>query len=161
MPSGADWCTLCYADLRSGQAPAATAPVAPAAPPPAPPTPPAAPAPAAVAPAAVAPTAPAPAAVATLAPPEPAPAAAAPEQPAAGTWPCSVCAAAVPIQRDTCGECGAGFLAGDPKTASIHLPVVGNLASANVGVRYTVGLIAGGVLALIFLLLLFLLGKVF
>jgi hypothetical protein len=65
----------------------------------------------------------------------------------------------VPIERDACTECGAGFLAGGDHAVTLHVPVVGNLASANAGVRLTAGLIAAGLLGLIFLIVMFVLGK--
>lgn len=74
-------------------------------------------------------------------------------------WPCLRCGANVSIALDACPECGAGFLSGTGEAASLQVPGVGDLARANPGMRLAVGLVAAGVLCLLFLVVLFVLGK--
>jgi RNA polymerase subunit RPABC4/transcription elongation factor Spt4 len=133
---GADWCTLCFADLRVPE-PVAAAPAA-ALLTPARPSVPHAPAPGA-----------------TVGP-DVGPAAA---EPAAPTWPCTACGAAVPFALDACPECGAGFLTGGDAGLHLAVPGVGDLATANTGMRVAVGLAAGAVLCVAFMLVLLVLGK--
>jgi hypothetical protein len=151
LPQNAQWCSLCYFDLR--------APVAPPEPPPPPVPPPPVqpplvqqqpavpvqqqPTPFTAAPMLQVTGAPLPAAAPTVEQP------AAPTNPQAmaePTWPCPKCGNSVLMSLDHCTVCGAGFLA-DAADSSIKVPVfgdVGKLTSgrkAMLGVLVTVALI--------------------
>jgi hypothetical protein len=49
------------------------------------------------------------------------------EEPEEAKWPCLTCGEQVPISLDACQSCGAGFLAGSSSQPSARLPVVGDL----------------------------------
>jgi len=151
----AGWCTLCFADLRPAAEPA-VAVAATASPPVAP----------VVASAAAAvpqrPTATDPTPLLE----SPALDATATRPPAGGAgaeqpehWPCLSCGADVPLALDACPDCGAAFLAGSDEPLSLKVPVVGDLARANPGLRFVVGLGAAAVLCGVFLLVMLVLGK--
>jgi hypothetical protein len=130
---GDPWCTLCYTDLR------------PPAPPPDPePEPEQQPG---------LPTAPA---YPPLAGPDPltAPLEVVPGAVSGPTWPCTRCGAINPMARDTCAACGLSFLSGvrelDPPL--LELPVVGDIAKLNRGMR--LALAAGVVMVVVMLTLL-------
>ena len=78
---------------------------------------------------------------------------------AATGWPCLSCGARVALELDSCPECGKPFLAGGDAPVSLHVPIVGDLAQANPGTRFIVGLAAGGVLCAVFIVVLLILGK--
>jgi hypothetical protein len=146
VPADADWCSLCYASLRVQPAPAPAprhaAPVyAPSAP---------------SAPSAYDPLFSPIATLSDLAAPEAEPAAAA--APREATWPCRLCAAAVPIEFAACGVCGASFLGtGD---VELRLPLVGSVKDLT-GTRKLWIMIGGSVgIIAAFLLVAFLIGLV-
>lgn len=128
----AAWCSLCFADFREAAAPL-SAPVAHGAP--------------------MAPVAPDPltAPLASLATPVlDAPAADPPVMTATAVaapgWPCSRCAAVVPLTEAACDNCGAGFLAESAGALSLRLPLVGDLAHASMAAK--VGVMGAGAIAL-------------
>lgn len=159
LPARAQWCTLCFADLRP---PAAATPEPPAAAPaPAPPVDDAAAggaAPsveAAAAPAAVfrrLPPAPVPGSVALA----PDPILDAPLERPAPTWPCVQCGTVVPLDDELCPNCGARFLGGSD-TPAIALPMVGDVTRMSTGVKYAFAGVAAvavfGVLVLLMVVL--------
>src|SRR5262249_32441632 len=72
--------------------------------------------------------------------------------PAEAQWPCMACGEQVPLSLDTCPACGAGFLAGATTTASTRLPVVGDIGRMSRTQRLLVGCgIAVGVMILLVL----------
>ena len=121
----AQWCTLCYADLRVPETVPAAVP---------------APAPVASAPAAPA--------LAEL-PPDPILDAPVFQAPAVARtelkgWPCLGCGAMVPIEDDACFQCGRPFLPSD-EIPSLALPGVGDLKRMDRGPRLLLALAAAGV----------------
>jgi hypothetical protein len=54
-------------------------------------------------------------------------------------WPCLTCGEQVPISLDACHACGAGFLAGATTQPSVHLPVVGDLGRMSRNQRLALG----------------------
>jgi len=153
---GAQWCTLCYADLRPASPQPAREPQ---------------PAPSPHSTTAVtssdifdpltAPLAllergaeePAPAQTSTA---DPAPANPAPKQ--AG-WPCATCGATVPLDEPTCTSCGAGFLEG---TLPVD-PLLGRLSKGAASSQAKVLIMVGGSLGLLALILgaMYVLGAIF
>jgi len=143
--SGAQWCTLCYADLR--------------------PPPPAPPPPAAVAPVAAAASSDtldpltAPLALLERGADEPA----SPDSPAADRkeagWPCASCGTTVPLAEPNCTSCGAGFLAGTLPTDA----VLDRLSRGAASSQTKALIMVGGSLGLLALLLaaMYLLGAIF
>jgi hypothetical protein len=136
----AQWCSLCFADLRPPapvrqpvSVPAAAAAAHSQS---APPTP-------APVPAVPLPTSPV---AAVAAPPVVAPAKAA-------VWPCPRCSAPVAIALDACPECGAGFLAGASAHANTRLPLVGDVGKMSSAQRVFVGFALTFVLMAAFVLL--------
>ncbi len=81
-----------------------------------------------------------------------------PASPPAATWPCRQCQAAVPIDLDACAVCGARFL-GDGDV-DLKLPIVGS--TRNMTASFKVWLMIGGSVAImaIFLVVAFLVGLV-
>lgn len=155
VPPEAQWCSLCFADLR---VPAAVLePV----------TVPAAPAPAPVA--AVAPVAtPASAEVLTAGLPTPAapvdPGVAQPQGATVAkeaTWPCPRCNASVAISQDVCPECGAGFLSNVAQVTNTKLPIVGDVGRMSQGQRLMIGAGISVVLMVIFVMILEIGGHLF
>lgn len=156
VPDQAQWCSLCFADLR---APAArpepvSVPAAPLA---------AAAMPAVHPPAASAIPAVAPPAVAAGLPVQ-APGAephAAPQPaaviPAEATWPCPRCQAPVAMSLDACPDCGSSFLAGLSARTNTKLPLLGDVQRFSQGQRLVMGV---GV-AFAFMLFFFLVVEVF
>jgi hypothetical protein len=67
-------------------------------------------------------------------------------------WPCPKCGEQVPISLDSCESCGAGFLAGATTRPSTRLPIVGDVGRFTTGQRW----LAAGVAALAFTVLLLL-----
>jgi hypothetical protein len=143
-PESAQWCTLCFADLR-----------------PAPPPPPVRAVPAAApsgsAPATAQPTITGPAAVALddpLTGPLPGVVGASRVDPlaAVATWPCIRCGEPVPISLDACPSCGAGFLSGSVADLSLRIPGVGDVSRMSRGQR--AGLAAALALGLMLVLVL-------
>ncbi len=161
MTSEAQWCSLCYADLRE-PAPVRERAVAPVAP-----TPDEAHVPMAMAARNGSPL-PGPAGsehaglldrpelAESESEPEPESAADAEESadgPAEAKWPCLTCGEQVPLSLDSCPACGAGFLAGATTAASTRLPVVGDIGRMSRTQRLMVGFgIAVGVMILLILL---------
>ena len=158
----AQWCGLCFADLRPAptpQASASPAPVIDAVPSPRPAT-----RQATVAPhtgtAGIEETAPG----TDVAAPEAAIAAgsrpSAPAATARPTWPCSGCGASVDVDLDECAVCGTGFLGAlRSPSIGIELPVVGNLGRFSDRSRVVLGAAAGLAIALIMVILTALLGR--
>jgi hypothetical protein len=149
LPSGAAWCTLCFAALN----PAPAEPVP-------------SPAPEAVYATAGAPAplplpphpildAPAPVAAVPAAPAAPAPAAAKPN------WPCPSCGEHVSFEEMACTRCQTPFLGGVKPDVSLKLPVVGDIVGMSPGAKF--GFRAGGaaVLATVLVLLFLVLGHIF
>lgn len=131
VPNAAQWCSLCFADLR---------PPAPVREPVSVPAPPVADT------TIVAPPVSVPASAAALPLPTLPPAAAVPSSakhaaPALpeATWPCPRCSAPVPLSLDACEACGAGFLAGATTAMAMRLPVVGDVGKMSRGQRMLVG----------------------
>lgn len=56
------------------------------------------------------------------------------------TWPCPRCAADVAISLDACDTCGAGFLAGAAGQVSTRLPLVGDMTKMSSAQRLGVGI---------------------
>lgn len=157
LAPAAQWCGLCFADLRPAPSPpesaaAPPAPVIDALPSPRQATPQAA---------AVAPTEPGvgeavvtdptvaagggPSAAGTIARP---------------TWPCSGCGASVDVDLDACSICGTGFLGAlRGSSGGIDLPVVGNLGRFSDRSRVVLGAGVGIALALIMVILTALAGR--
>ena len=164
MTSEAQWCSLCYADLRE---------------------------PAPVRERAVAPVAPAPdeahVAMAMAArngsplpgstgsdhtglldlpeSPEPEPAADVQREDGADAageakWPCLTCGEHVPLSLDSCPACGAGFLAGATTATSTRLPVVGDIGRMSSTQRLLVGFGIAVVVMILLILLATLFGHV-
>lgn len=121
VPEQAQWCSLCYADLRP-PAPAREPVGVPAGPP--------------MAADAGDPAAPAAAAqpVRTPQPPRQEP-----------RWPCPRCGASVLMSLEACPDCGAAFLAGATDAATTRLPLVGDVQRMSHGQR----LLVGGAIALV------------
>jgi hypothetical protein len=150
LAAAAQWCGLCYADLRPAPAPSATAT------PPAPPARDAVPSPRPAAVAAPAATDPSTSdAIAPIAV-QPAPAGGT----ARPTWPCASCGASVDVDLDACSACGTPFL-GALRSAStgIELPVVGNLGRFSDRSRIVLGAAAGILIAFVLMVLTALLGR--
>jgi ribosomal protein L40E len=131
---GADWCSLCYHDLRPAPAAVTVPQPSPAYGESDPLTVPlldlllpavSAPAPLAEAPAV----------------PEPA------QQPAGNSWPCLRCGARNALDADTCQECFSPFLGGASAGPSLRIPVVGDVWKMSRGARMTLAF--GVVLALL------------
>jgi hypothetical protein len=61
------------------------------------------------------------------------------EVPEEAKWPCLTCGEQVPISLDACHACGAGFLAGSTTQPSVHLPVVGDLGRMSRNQRLALG----------------------
>ncbi len=135
---GAPWCTACFAVLTSA-APGAGSPPAVRVPPPAPLLPFPLPVPLPV--------------------PPPVPPPAAREDAAAG-WPCSSCSARNDLDRDTCGTCGAGFLASAVERPSLPLPGGHDLLQLGAGRRVLLAVGAAGGLAALMVLVSVVLGAV-
>lgn len=151
LADGAQWCTLCFADLR------------PPAPAPEPePEPVAVPVPEPVAVGAAAASAP----LIPLQPLPPHPILDAPmfdapildgpvSKPADVTladrgWPCHQCGRSVALDLTECDACGSPFLGGSTVDISLRVPGVGDLASLSSGRR--IGFMAGAALALMLVL---------
>ena len=154
LAPAAEWCSLCYADLRPAPAPSATADLQPA------PGSEALPAPRA---AAGMPTGTATDVPTAGAPPvKPSAAAASPLVTgiARPTWPCAGCGASVDVDLDACLACGTPFL-GALRNSSIgiELPVVGNLGRFSDRSRVVLGAAAGLLMAFLLVVLTALLGR--
>jgi hypothetical protein len=87
------------------------------------------------------------------------PSAPAAEQPAL-TWPCTACGASNPMALDACEACGAPFLDGGDGV-SVTLPVVGDLRSLSTSGRLVTGIAVGLGLAVLIVLLLTVFGLIF
>jgi len=141
---GAQWCTLCYADLRPAPAPPPVAPLPPA--------------PAAASSDIFDPLT-APLALLERGAEELAPAEAPTVGPKETGWPCASCGATVPLAEPNCTSCGAGFLAGTlPADAVLDRLSRGAASSQTKAV-----IMVGGSLGLLALLLaaMYLLGAIF
>jgi hypothetical protein len=126
----ADWCSLCYHDLR----PAPAAVVVPE------PTPAYGGSDPLTAPLLdlllpATPATPAVPAAAPVAAPSAVPVAAAPAEPAAAGWPCSRCGARNALDAVMCRDCGGAFLGGASDTPSLVLPGVGDVTKLSRGAR--------------------------
>jgi hypothetical protein len=163
LAPAAQWCGLCFADLRpapgpAGSATAATAPVIDALPSPRAATPQAAAVPSAV-PAAAPGTGTAVEAVLPDAAVAGGSGSTAAGTTARPTWPCSGCGASVDVDLDACSICGTGFLGAlRSSTGGIELPVVGNLGRFSDRSRIVLGASAGLAIALIMVILTALVG---
>jgi hypothetical protein len=157
VPSEAQWCSLCFADLRE-PVPVREQVSVPAAPDPEP-------APAAVV-AAPLNDRPSPDALLGLperaAPAETADAASdrateasalQPQERAAVTWPCGRCGEQVAMSLDACPTCGAGFLEGAAGAVSVHLPVVGDMGKMSRSGRLMVGTVISIIVMIVLVLL--------
>jgi hypothetical protein len=157
VPSEAQWCSLCFADLRE------PAPIREQVSVPTAPEPEAAPA-AAVA----APLGGRPSPDALLGLPEPVttaatgdavaaegaePSALQPPERAAVTWPCGRCGEQVEMALDACPTCGAGFLEGATGAVSVHLPVVGDMGKMSRSGRLMVGTVISIIVMIVLVLL--------
>ena len=74
-------------------------------------------------------------------------------------WPCLGCGGVMPLDADSCTQCGRAFLSGD-SLPSLSLPVVGDVGKLDKMQR--AGLMLGGVVVVtaVFVLLAFLLGSI-
>lgn len=72
---------------------------------------------------------------------------------AAVTWPCPACGASVPIDRDGCDSCGAGFLAPAKSRLSLRLPVVGDVVALTQAQRLFLAMVVGCGLVVVLVLL--------
>lgn len=145
LSPAAQWCSLCFADLRPAPAPAPSASEPPVT------RPDAVPLPSEVTPQAAA-GSPAGASIAgaTVAS---ATQLSAPGAAARPTWPCSGCGASVDVELDACPACGIGFLGAlRSSSTGIELPIVGDLRRFSD--RSRVLLAAGIGLAIAFVLVL-------
>jgi uncharacterized OB-fold protein len=158
VPSEAQWCSLCFADLRE-PTPVREQVSVPAAPDSA-----EAPVPAAVA--ATVNGRPDPDALLGLPTPAERPtsdqrpaaqgseaAAADSDEAEAVTWPCARCGEQVAMSLDVCPTCGAGFLEGASTTVSVHLPVVGDMNKLSRTQRLLVGVVIAVVVMIVLVLL--------
>jgi hypothetical protein len=142
VPDTAQWCSLCYADLR-----------------------PPVPEPAVVLEPAVA-LEPAldgalerqPVSTLTPAPAAPPAMVAAKPEP---RWPCTRCGASNPMSEDACHDCGTGFLASVASTTPTHLPIVGDVQRMSQAQRILVGGVVAVTLIAAFLIVLVVIGHVF
>lgn len=116
VPAAAEWCSLCFADLRQ-PAPVREPVSVPASVPGAPPA-------VAEAAALASPTAAVASAAVSL--PSPRSTVATPVGDKA-RWPCPRCSELVALSLDACETCGAGFLAGATTAALARLPVIGDV----------------------------------
>jgi hypothetical protein len=154
LAPAAEWCSLCYADLRPAPAPPATAASRPA------PGREALPAPRSA-------TGSPPATAtdqATAGAPPASPSASAASPLATGiarpTWPCAGCGASVDVDLDACLACGTPFLGALRNSAvGIDLPVVGNLGRFSDRSRVVLGAAAGLLIAFVLVVLTALLGR--
>jgi hypothetical protein len=146
VPTEAQWCSLCYADLRE-PSPARERVSVPAAPDGSA----AAPEPVAAALAAAQPSTglrPDPDAILGLptksadldAPQDAQRGDGAEDEAPEKTWPCTRCGEQVVMSLDACHACGSGFLAGASTPASVHLPVVGDIERLSRSQRLLAGL---------------------
>ena len=148
---GAQWCGLCYADLRAPAPQDVAAQVPPARPGSSPRAPARAESPSGTAPDAAdepAPAAPGPPALVVLPlvdPPVPVGAV----QPG---WPCSVCSSVVPYESDACPVCGAGFLSALTGSGLPKLPIGGAPGAASRRGTWVVTAVVLGALATLLLL---------
>lgn len=156
VPSEAQWCSLCFADLRE-PVPVREQVSVPAAPDPE----------ATTAAVVAAPTNGRPSPDALLGLPEPAPvvvsdaaaddtaeaSALQPQERAAATWPCGRCGEQVAMSLDVCPTCGAGFLEGATGPVSVHLPVVGDMGKMSRSGRLMVGAVISIVVMIVLVLL--------
>lgn len=69
------------------------------------------------------------------------------------TWPCLRCGEAVPIALDACPSCGSGFLSGASSELAVRLPVVGDIGKLSRSQRLLAGL-GVSLLVMVFLVLL-------
>jgi hypothetical protein len=76
-------------------------------------------------------------------------------------WPCLRCGEQVPISLDACTACCAGFLAGSTTAPSVRLPVVGDIGRLSRSQRLTVGLIISLCVMIVLILLATIGGHVF
>ena len=166
LAPSAQWCGLCFADLRPAPSPAGSAAATPAPVTDALPSPRAQTAPDAIVPATVPATVPAalPGTGTAIAVSPHATVAAGSGSTAAGTtarptWPCSGCGASVDVDLDACSICGTGFLGAlRSSTSGIELPVVGNLGRFSDRSRIVLGASAGLAIALIMVIITALVG---
>jgi hypothetical protein len=157
VPGDAQWCSLCFTDLRE---PAPVVSPEPAAAPEPEPVGVAA-APGAVAAAvggtATSSAARAAAADALLATATTAPVADAEVGAGGGgkpvTWPCQACGETVAIELDACPSCGSGFLSGASSEVSVRLPVLGDIGGLSRSQRLLAGLGVSLVVMVILVLL--------
>ena len=75
-------------------------------------------------------------------------------------WPCRGCGGQVPLARDACQICGAGFLDLDAAAVTVRLPWVGDLLAMSRARRAALGGVAAAALGLLLLLLATVLGLV-
>jgi ribosomal protein L40E len=139
LRADAQWCSLCYHDLRPApvaapvQVPAPSQPLYGGSDP-------------LTAPLLDLVLPPVPPAAVVVPQPSPAPESAAPVQSALQEWPCTSCGARNPLATTTCSVCGSKFLAAASEELSLVVPGVGDLQRLSRGQRIA---LAGGVLALV------------
>jgi hypothetical protein len=76
-------------------------------------------------------------------------------------WPCLRCGEQVPISLDACHSCGAGFLAGSTTSPSAHLPIVGDVGRLSRNQRVGLGFGVSIVVMIILILLATIGGHIF
>ncbi|HTW18982.1 MAG TPA: hypothetical protein VME70_02085 [Mycobacteriales bacterium] len=74
------------------------------------------------------------------------------------TWPCAACGENVAMDLDTCPSCGSGFLSGSSDGPSTRLPMVGDITTMSRSKRLVVGLGIAAVVIIVIVLLLTLVG---
>lgn len=76
------------------------------------------------------------------------------------TWPCTACGVSVDVDLDACPACGTGFLGALRSTSiGLELPVVGNLGRFSDRSRVVLGAAAGLLIALLLVVITALLGR--
>jgi hypothetical protein len=81
--------------------------------------------------------------------------------PEAAKWPCGRCGAKVPISMDDCPSCGAGFLSGASSPMSSRLPLVGDVGRFSRNQRIGLGFGFAIVLMVVLVALLTIGGHIF
>jgi hypothetical protein len=69
------------------------------------------------------------------------------------TWPCHRCGEQVEMSLDSCPSCGTGFLAGSTAVPSTRLPVVGDIGRMSRTQRLVVGFVIAVVVMIILVVL--------
>jgi hypothetical protein len=77
------------------------------------------------------------------------------------TWPCPRCGDNVALALDACPSCGAGFLSGATQHMSTKLPVLGDVTAMTSGQRWLVAMGISGAIVVVLVVILFLIGSIF